>query len=91
MPHMGGSKSIATLMAEKTENGIEPTEIFVLSHTKCKDGRSLDDDSSRAIDMINDQPHHSVSYEGDVYSQVFGNEKSTYVRGLGLGLTPSVL
>ncbi|KAM3281696.1 hypothetical protein P3S67_027342 [Capsicum chacoense] len=103
MPHMGGSKSIATLMVEKTENGIEPTraEIFVLSYTKYKDGRSLDDDSSRAIDMINekmqnserpnDQPPHSVSYEGDVYSQLFGNEKSRYVRGLGLSPTPSVL
>ncbi|KAF3681235.1 hypothetical protein FXO37_02982 [Capsicum annuum] len=39
----------------------------------------------------NDQSPHSVSCEGDVYSQVFGNEKSGYVRGLRLGPTPSVL
>ncbi|KAK4359180.1 hypothetical protein RND71_021409 [Anisodus tanguticus] len=33
----------------------------------------------------------SVAWEGDVYSQVLGNEKSGYVCGLGLGPTPSVL
>ncbi|OIT08589.1 hypothetical protein A4A49_63273 [Nicotiana attenuata] len=38
-----------------------------------------------------DQPHRTVAWEGDVYSQVFGNDKSGYVRGLGLGPTPSVL
>ncbi|KAL3368895.1 hypothetical protein AABB24_009610 [Solanum stoloniferum] len=38
-----------------------------------------------------DQPPHNVAWEGDVYSQVLGNEKSGYVRGLGLGPTPSVL
>ncbi|KAM3358713.1 hypothetical protein P3S68_021646 [Capsicum galapagoense] len=68
---------------------------------KRKDGRPLDDDFSREIDMINEkmqnserpnnQSPHSVSCEGDVYSQVFGNEKSGYVRGLRLGPTPSIL
>ncbi|KAH0637694.1 hypothetical protein KY290_017147 [Solanum tuberosum] len=94
MPHTGGSKA---------ENGIEPTraEIFLLTHKKCVDGRPLDDDSAKAIDMINermtnnerstDQPPQNVALEGDVYSQVLGNEKSGYVRGLGLGPTPSVL
>ncbi|XP_049399793.1 uncharacterized protein LOC125869753 [Solanum stenotomum] len=103
MPHTGGSKSIATLMHEQAENGIEPTraEIFLLTHKKRVDGRPLDDDSAKAIDMINermtnnerstDQPPHNVAWEGDVYSQVLGNEKSGYVRGLGLGPTPSVL
>ncbi|XP_060182366.1 uncharacterized protein LOC132612036 [Lycium barbarum] len=38
-----------------------------------------------------DRPPHSVAWEGDVYSQVLGNEKSGYVRGLGLGPTPSIL
>ncbi|XP_019239110.1 PREDICTED: uncharacterized protein LOC109219136 [Nicotiana attenuata] len=38
-----------------------------------------------------DQPPRSVAWEGDVYSQVFGNDKSGYVRGLGLGPTPSML
>lgn len=55
----------------------------------------------KKIDMINermssserstDQPPHSVAWEGDVYSQVLGKEKSGYVHGLGLGPTPSVL
>ncbi|OIT06668.1 hypothetical protein A4A49_33982 [Nicotiana attenuata] len=35
-----------------------------------------------------EQPPRSVAWEGDVYSQVLGNEKSGYVRGLGLGPTP---
>ncbi|MCE3215232.1 hypothetical protein HAX54_001411, partial [Datura stramonium] len=61
MPHAGGSKSIATLKDEQ----------------KRKDGRPLDDDSAKTIDMINewisgerstDQPPHSVAWEGDVYS-----------------------
>ncbi|XP_075086613.1 uncharacterized protein LOC107817705 isoform X1 [Nicotiana tabacum] len=38
-----------------------------------------------------EQPHGSVAWEGDVYSQVLGNEKSGNVRGLGLGPTPSLL
>ena len=38
-----------------------------------------------------DQPPHNVSQEGDVCSQVLTNEKSGYVRGLGLAPTPSVL
>ncbi|KAG5605875.1 hypothetical protein H5410_027367 [Solanum commersonii] len=38
-----------------------------------------------------DQPPHNVAWEGDVYSQVLGNEKYGYVHGLGLGPTPSVL
>lgn len=37
------------------------------------------------------QPSQEVAWEGDVYSQVLGNDKSGYVRGLGLGPTPSVL
>ncbi|XP_060186622.1 uncharacterized protein LOC132616027 [Lycium barbarum] len=103
MPHTGGSKSIATLMDEKAENGIEPTraQVFILTHKKRKDDRPLDEDSAKTIDMINerisnserptDRPPQSVAWEGDVYSQVLGNEKSGYVRGLGLGPTPSVL
>ncbi|KAH0689079.1 hypothetical protein KY289_016437 [Solanum tuberosum] len=38
-----------------------------------------------------DQPPHRVSWKGNVYSHVLGNERSGYVRGLGLGSTPSVL
>ncbi|MCE3049294.1 hypothetical protein HAX54_044557 [Datura stramonium] len=38
----------------------------------------------------NDHPHN-VAWEGDVYSQVLGNEKSGYVHGLGLDPTPSLL
>ncbi|KAH0641945.1 hypothetical protein KY290_033554 [Solanum tuberosum] len=38
-----------------------------------------------------DQPPHRVAWKGDVYSQVLGNERSGYVRGLGLGPTPSIL
>ncbi|OIT22312.1 hypothetical protein A4A49_56457 [Nicotiana attenuata] len=44
-----------------------------------------------STERSNDQPPHSVAWEGDVYSQVLGNEKSGYVRGLGLGPTPSIL
>ena len=90
-------------MNEQAVNGIEPTrvEIFLLTHKKRKDGRPLDDDSVKTIEMINErmsnsersteQPPRSVAWEGDVYSQVLGNEKSGYVCGLGLGPTPSVL
>uniref|UniRef100_A0A151UGB0 Uncharacterized protein n=1 Tax=Cajanus cajan TaxID=3821 RepID=A0A151UGB0_CAJCA len=39
----------------------------------------------------NEKPIGSVVWEGDVYSQVLGAERSGYVRGLGLGPTPSLL
>lgn len=38
----------------------------------------------------NQQSHGSVAWEGDVYSQVLGTDKSVYVSGLGLGPTPSL-
>ncbi|MCD9559808.1 hypothetical protein HAX54_018108 [Datura stramonium] len=103
MPHTGGSKSITTLMDEKDENGIEPTraQVFIVTHKPRKDGRQLDEESARTIDMINEklsnsegsneQPSRSVAWEGDVYSQVLGNEKIGYVHGLGLGPTPYAL
>ncbi|KAH0710881.1 hypothetical protein KY284_012308 [Solanum tuberosum] len=89
MHHTRGSKSIAT--HEQAENGLKSTraDICLLTHKKCVDGRPLDDNFAKAIDMINermsnnerstDQPPHNVSLEGDVYSQVLGNEKSGYV------------
>ncbi|KAH0781563.1 hypothetical protein KY290_001161 [Solanum tuberosum] len=103
MPHTGGFKSIATLMDEHTANGREPTraEIFLLTHKQRVDGRPLDDDSAKAIDMINEkrsnsegstyQLPHRFAFQGDVYSQVLGNGRSGYVCGLGLGPTPSAL
>lgn len=90
-------------MAEKAKDGIKPTraEIFILTHKKRKDGRPLDEESTKVVDMIQEklnigqtskeQPIGSVAWEGDVYSQVLGEEKSGYVRGLGLGPTPSLL
>jgi len=39
----------------------------------------------------NEQDLDSVAWEGDVYSQVLGSERSGYIRGLGLGPTPSLL
>ncbi|KAH0685450.1 hypothetical protein KY290_016723 [Solanum tuberosum] len=39
----------------------------------------------------NHQPRNCVAWKGDVYSQVLGNERTGYVRGLGLGPTPSAL
>ncbi|KAL3323076.1 hypothetical protein AABB24_040267 [Solanum stoloniferum] len=102
MAHTGGSKSIATLMNERAIDGIEPTraKIYILTHTERRDGRPLDEESSNAVDMmkeklsngeIEEQSHDSVAWEGDVYSQVLGKEKSGYVRGLGLGPTLSLL
>ncbi|KAK6794386.1 hypothetical protein RDI58_007839 [Solanum bulbocastanum] len=41
-------------------------------------------------EILEEQSHDSVAWEGDVYSQVLGKEKSGYVRGLGLGPTPSL-
>ncbi|MCE5166440.1 hypothetical protein HAX54_019520, partial [Datura stramonium] len=43
------------------------------------DGRSLDEDSAKAIDMMNEKMRNiersTLSWECDVYSQVLGNEK----------------
>ncbi|KAG5606369.1 hypothetical protein H5410_027861 [Solanum commersonii] len=70
------------------------------------DWRNFDNEETKKLlnfvrDMINEkmsnsegstyQPHHRVSWKGDVYSQVLGNERSGYVCGLGLGRTPSTL
>ncbi|KAJ1438650.1 putative transposase, Ptta/En/Spm, plant [Sesbania bispinosa] len=101
MPHTGGSKSIGTLMAEKAKDGVEPTRAeIILTHKKRKDGRPLDEESAKTVDVMqeklnngetsNEQPIGSVAWEGDVYSQVLGAERSGYIRGLGLGPTPSL-
>ncbi|KAL3341364.1 hypothetical protein AABB24_025759 [Solanum stoloniferum] len=103
MAHTGVSKSIATLMNEQAIDGIEPTraKIYIVTHTKRRDGRPLDEESSNAVDtmkeklsngeILEEQSHDSVAWEGDVYSQVLGKEKSGYVRCLGLGPTCSLL
>ncbi|KAK6791480.1 hypothetical protein RDI58_010561 [Solanum bulbocastanum] len=99
----GGSKSIATLMNEQAIDGIEPTraKVYILIHTKRRNGRPLDEESSNVINMMNekmsndetqeDESNGSYAWKGVVYSQVLRNEKSRYVRGLGLGPTPSLL
>lgn len=103
MPHTGGSKSIGTLMSEKAKDGIEPTraEVFILTHKKRKDGRPIDEESTKVLDLMQeklsneetsyDQHLESVAWEGDAFSQVLGSERSGYIRGLGLGPTPSLL
>ncbi|XP_072062835.1 uncharacterized protein [Arachis hypogaea] len=103
MPHTGGSKSIATLMDELAKDGIEPsrTEIFLKIHRRRKDGRPLDEESAKAVELIeeklnngelsNEESINGVAWEGDIYSQVLGSDRSGYVRGLGLGPTPSLL
>ncbi|XP_057446348.1 uncharacterized protein LOC130738390 isoform X2 [Lotus japonicus] len=73
----------------------------MLTHKKRKDGRPLDEESAKTVDMIqeklnngrtsSEQSDGSVAWKGDVYTQVFGLERSGYVRGLGLGPTPSTL
>uniref|UniRef100_A0A3Q7IE77 Uncharacterized protein n=1 Tax=Solanum lycopersicum TaxID=4081 RepID=A0A3Q7IE77_SOLLC len=101
MPHTGGSKSIAKLMNEQASNGMEPTRAKknLLTDKKHVNGRPVDNVSAK--DMINqqminrkgsiDQPLNRVAWKHDVYSQVLGNERNGYVRGLGIAPTPSVL
>ncbi|TKY55804.1 transposase, Ptta/En/Spm, plant [Spatholobus suberectus] len=103
MPYTRRSKSIGTLMAEKAKDGIEPTrvEVFILTHRKRKDGRPLDEKSTKIMDMMqvklnegetsNKQPTGSVAWERDVYSQIWGGERGGYIYGLGLSPTPSQL
>ncbi|XP_020963965.1 uncharacterized protein LOC110265345 [Arachis ipaensis] len=103
MPHTGGSKSIATLMDELAKDGIEPSraEIFLKIHKRRKDGRPLDEESTKAVELIeeklnngklsNEESINGVAWKGDVYSQVLGSDRSGYERGLGLGQTPFLL
>nr|CAD1829984.1 unnamed protein product [Ananas comosus var. bracteatus] len=104
MPHTAGSKSFARLTAEKTKDRAEPSRahIFIETHKPCKDGRPIDNESLGKVNLImekieklsnstehNDQGH--VAWEGDIYSQVIGEERHGQVRGLGLGPTPTSL
>ncbi|XP_020967536.1 uncharacterized protein LOC110266842 [Arachis ipaensis] len=82
------------------KDGIEPlrAEIFLKIHKRRKDGRPLDEESAKAVELIeenwnngelsNEESNNGVAWEGDVYSQVLGSDRSGYVRGLGLGPTP---
>ncbi|XLT43193.1 hypothetical protein HN873_035797, partial [Arachis hypogaea] len=42
-------------------------------------------------ELSNEESINGVAWEGDIYSQVLGSDRSGYVRGLGLGPTPSLL
>ncbi|XP_070048195.1 uncharacterized protein [Nicotiana tomentosiformis] len=53
------------------------------------DEQDMMNERLRDTDGSNDQPPRSVAWEGNVYS--LGNDKSRYVRGLGLGPTRSML
>ncbi|KAJ1391691.1 putative transposase, Ptta/En/Spm, plant [Sesbania bispinosa] len=70
----------------KAKDGVEPTraEVFILTHKKRKDGRPLDEESAKALDILqeklsngersDEQPPSGVAWEGDVFSQVLGSE-----------------
>nr|CAD1838578.1 unnamed protein product [Ananas comosus var. bracteatus] len=88
MPHTAGSKSFARLTAEKTKDGAEPSRahIFIETHKPRKDGRPIDNESLGKVNLImekieklpnstehNDRGH--VAWEGDIYSQVIGEER----------------
>ncbi|RYR67335.1 hypothetical protein Ahy_A03g013660 [Arachis hypogaea] len=85
------------------KDGIEPSraEIFLKIHKRRKDGRPLDEESPKAVELIeeklnngelsNEESNNRVAWEGDVYSQVLESDRNGYVRGLGLGPTPSLL
>ncbi|KAK6773842.1 hypothetical protein RDI58_029081 [Solanum bulbocastanum] len=87
----------------RTIDKIDPTraKVYILSHTKCKDCRPLNEESPNTINMMKEKFSNgetseekslvSVACKGDMYSQVLENEKSGYVYGLGLGPTPSLL
>ncbi|RYQ95486.1 hypothetical protein Ahy_B08g090800 [Arachis hypogaea] len=87
----------------RAKDGIEPSrvEIFLKIHKRRKDGRPLDEESAKTMKLIeeklnngelsNEESINGVAWEGDVYSQVLGSDRSGYVRSLGLGPTSSLL
>nr|XP_016470224.1 PREDICTED: uncharacterized protein LOC107792513 isoform X2 [Nicotiana tabacum] len=78
VPHIGGSKSIATLMDEQAKNGIEPTraEIFILTYKKRKNGRLLDEESAKAVVVDTNHDHERIPESPNMHN-VAGNTPSS--------------
>uniref|UniRef100_A0A3Q7GXT8 Uncharacterized protein n=1 Tax=Solanum lycopersicum TaxID=4081 RepID=A0A3Q7GXT8_SOLLC len=71
----------ANMVVDEAIDGIEPTraKVYILTLTKRKDDRPLDEESSNIVNMMKEklsngetseeQSHDNVAWEGDVYSQ----------------------
>ncbi|MQM07674.1 hypothetical protein Taro_040519 [Colocasia esculenta] len=88
------------LFIQKEKIGTDPNraDVFIITHTK-KDGRPINEDCAIAIEKFKTlkqtQPStnssNPVVAKDDAFSMVFGEEKSSRIRGVGTGPTPSSL
>ncbi|KAL4294431.1 hypothetical protein AHAS_Ahas18G0227400 [Arachis hypogaea] len=96
IPHTSGAKSIARRRAELTEEmGIEVSRVQMWDITHKKIDRSYVNEKAKEIAKIevhsNQQPMEStVNSPLDALGVVFGKEHPGRVRGLGMGVVPTV-
>nr|CAD1818415.1 unnamed protein product [Ananas comosus var. bracteatus] len=99
--HTAGTKSFARVAAEMKQKHLErkePTcsEVYLKTH-KYKNGDFVNDKLAADLQskIIENQEssnsHGRVAWEGDAYSDVIGKDKYGYMRGVGLGPSPSEL
>ncbi|KAK2430545.1 hypothetical protein QL285_028869 [Trifolium repens] len=90
IPHTLGRKSLARTrddMEKRDERTYSRGDMYEISHKK-RNGVYVNDEARKKNEELQKEIHASNSVNG-AFVKVFGKEHNGYVRGLGLGVTPS--
>ncbi|XP_057451890.1 uncharacterized protein LOC130743676 [Lotus japonicus] len=92
IPHTLGSKSLARKRDELELQDGRPysrADMYLVSHQK-NDGTYVNDEARLKCDQLR-TAIENCSSENEAFVDTFGKERPGYVRGMGLGVTPSQL
>ncbi|KAK2382945.1 hypothetical protein QL285_070450 [Trifolium repens] len=89
IPHTLGTRSLARtkdIMEQRDGRSYNRGDMYEISHTK-RNGSYVNDEARQKNDEL--QKERQTSSDNEAFVTVFGKEHHGYVRGMGLGPTPS--
>ncbi|WJX24998.1 hypothetical protein P8452_14077 [Trifolium repens] len=89
IPHMLGTRSLARtkdIMEQRDGRSYTRGDMYEISHTK-RNGSYVNDEARQKNEEL--QKERQTSSDNEAFVTVFGKEHHGYVRGMGLGPTPS--
>ncbi|WJX39788.1 hypothetical protein P8452_27303 [Trifolium repens] len=89
IPHTLGTRSLARtkdIMEQRDGRSYNRGDMYEISHTK-RNGSYVNDEARQKNEEL--QKERQTSSDNEAFVTVFGKERHGYVRGMGLGPTPS--
>ncbi|KAK2368690.1 hypothetical protein QL285_081868 [Trifolium repens] len=89
IPHTLGTRSLARtkdIMEQRDGRSYTRGDMYEISHTK-RNGSYVNDEARQKNEEL--QKERQTSSDNEAFVTVFGKERHGYVRGMGLGPTPS--